>query len=724
MTNIILKLVTVILLLGNCVFMNAQVTVGSNKAPEPFSLLELANGKDRGLRLPQISTTAQRDAMFTNAAGFKTNPLAKGLQIFNLETKCVETWNGTIWLSLCMESIALTSAPGTNVQTVNSTITNITYLIVGTTTATVTGLPPGIEYSFSGGGSVLTISGTPTTPGTYPYVITLPSGITATGIITVLANTVSAASSSPNVCLNTSITPITHTTTGATGIGTPISLPTGVNASFAGNTITISGTPSVAGTFNYSIPLTGGCGSVNATGTIKVNLLNTVSSASSSPNLYINTSLTPITHTTTGATNIGTPISLPAGVNASFAGNTITISGTPSVSGTFNYSIPLIGGCGSVNATGTITVIAPFTTDVSGNYRLKGKTCFDVKRNQLSECGVLAARIDDFASTKTFTYTFTNLNSTSYSNLAFEVIDSNNLLINKVTDLGAKTLTVTFRNDINAYATGLNKDNAYKFTVIAKFKNASGQDRQITLDASVHDCGCGCSVKSGSNTWLTFMCSNLGADPAIEKMSIAQQAEYSSPVLESSTDPYIYGNLYQWGRKTDKHQVRNSGTASGPLFYPSSDIDANGQPAGSYVGKFITSTTNWRTPHDNTLWAPSKTINDPCPDGWRIPTRAEWESVINNNLSVWNSTGTRGVKISPFNNSTYTLFLPAAGKREGGGNIVKAGTDGYYWSSTTDASGGTTSYGQFMYFENPIATLHVQTQNIRVHGMSIRCVAE
>ncbi|GIR59651.1 MAG: hypothetical protein CM15mP65_22320 [Crocinitomicaceae bacterium] len=34
----------------------------------------------------------------------------------------------------------------------------------------------------------------------------------------------------------------------------------------------------------------------------------------------------------------------------------ITISGTPSASGTFNYTIPLSGGCGTVNATGTITV--------------------------------------------------------------------------------------------------------------------------------------------------------------------------------------------------------------------------------------------------------------------------------------------------------------------------------------------------------------------------------
>ena len=129
-----------------------------------------------------------------------------------------------------------------------------------------------------------------------------------------------------------------------------------MTASWATNTITISGTPTANGTFNYSIPLIGGCGTITATGTINVILINTVTAASSSPTTCINTVMTNVTHTTTGATGIGTPTNLPAGVTASWATNTITISGTPSASGTFNYSIPLIGGCGTVSATGSITV--------------------------------------------------------------------------------------------------------------------------------------------------------------------------------------------------------------------------------------------------------------------------------------------------------------------------------------------------------------------------------
>lgn len=97
----------------------------------------------------------------------------------------------------------------------------------------------------------------------------------ASAAVVVSATPINTASSNParTICVNTFISPnITHTTTGATGIGTPSNLPAGLIAAWSGNTITISGTPTVTGTFTYSIPLTGGCGSVNATGTINVDV--------------------------------------------------------------------------------------------------------------------------------------------------------------------------------------------------------------------------------------------------------------------------------------------------------------------------------------------------------------------------------------------------------------------------------------------------------------------
>jgi len=238
------------------------------------------------------------------------------------------------------------------------------------------GLPAGVTASWSGG--TITISGTPTTAVGSPFNYTIPltggcGAANATGTITVTPdNTVTAASSTPTLCVNTPILiPIQHISTGATGIGAAIGLPAGVTASWAGNTITISGTPTTAvgSPFNYTIPLTGGCGTINATGTITVTPENTVTAAPSSPTLCINTPLTPIQHFTTGATGIGAPTGLPAGVTASWLGGVITISGTPTsiVGNPFNYTIPLTGGCGSVNATGTIVVLPNNTVSAASS---------------------------------------------------------------------------------------------------------------------------------------------------------------------------------------------------------------------------------------------------------------------------------------------------------------------------------------------------------------------
>ena len=285
--------------------------------------------------------------------------LTGGCGLVNATGTIIVTPNNTVTLA--------SSSPTLCINTVLTPITHSTTDATGIGTAT--GLPSGVTASWAG--NVITISGTPTVSGTFNYSVPLTGGcstVFATGTIIVNPNnTVTSATSSPILCINTALTPITHTTTVATGIGLATGLPSGVTASWTGNTITISGTPLTSGTFNYSILLTGGCSTVNATGTIIVNPNNTVTLASSSPTICINTALTAITHSTTGATGIGLATGLPAGVTASFAGNTITISGAPTVSGTFNYSIPLIGGCSTVNATGTIIVNPNNTVSTASN---------------------------------------------------------------------------------------------------------------------------------------------------------------------------------------------------------------------------------------------------------------------------------------------------------------------------------------------------------------------
>ena len=250
-----------------------------------------------------------------------------------------------------------------NASTNNSTTMTVSTAGTGTF-ATVT--------LSNAGATTITITSISSTIGGVDYGTTYDSTGNANNRSTITVssdNTADAASSTPTLCINTALTAITHTTTGATGIGAATGIPSGVIAAWASNIITITGTPTVAGIFNYSIPLTGGCGIVDATGTITVIANNTAGVASSSPTLCVNTGLTDITHSTTGATSIANDgvlgaNGLPAGVSATWFADTITISGTPSASGIFNYSIPLTGGCGSVDATGTITVNGASTAAV------------------------------------------------------------------------------------------------------------------------------------------------------------------------------------------------------------------------------------------------------------------------------------------------------------------------------------------------------------------------
>ena len=63
---------------------------------------------------------------------------------------------------------------------------------------------------------------------------------------------------------------ITYTTTGASGANFS-GLPTGVSGNWASNVATISGLPTVAGLFSYTVTLTGGCGTVSASGSVAIN---------------------------------------------------------------------------------------------------------------------------------------------------------------------------------------------------------------------------------------------------------------------------------------------------------------------------------------------------------------------------------------------------------------------------------------------------------------------
>ncbi|KAF2339128.1 GEVED domain-containing protein [Flavobacterium tistrianum] len=157
-----------------------------------------------------------------------------------------------------------------------------------------------------------------------------------------------------SVCIGTTTPAFTNSTTGGTWSITNI---TG-NASITSGGV-VTGIASGTVTVGYTV--TNGSCSSTATKSLTVNPNNTITLSSAagtdSQTVCANTAISDITYATTGATG-ATFSGLPAGVTGGWAGNVITISGTPTteVGSPFNYTVTLISGCGNISATGTITV--------------------------------------------------------------------------------------------------------------------------------------------------------------------------------------------------------------------------------------------------------------------------------------------------------------------------------------------------------------------------------
>ena len=372
------------ILLFSLLFVNAysfsQVGIGTT-APNSSAALDVTS-TSKGLLPPRL-TSVQMNAIATPANGlivFCTDCTPTGIYSYNSPSWSAlggaaaatvsTTCTGFIG-SYCTAALSGTTyvVTVTNNDFSSKLVTPITtdLILSGLTGVTVASVSPNTEQTINAGASLVityTLSGTPATTGTLTGSFA-KQGLTCSSTVAVAtAKAVTAASATPALCINTALSAITHTTSGATtGIGTPTGLPAGVTAAWASNTITISGTPTASGTFNYSIPVNGCGGIVNATGTITVNPALVAGAASATPTVPINVLMTNVTHSTTNVTSIGTPTGLPAGVTATWAANTITISGTPTVLGTFAYTIPLVGaGVCSANATGTITVVFPTPT--------------------------------------------------------------------------------------------------------------------------------------------------------------------------------------------------------------------------------------------------------------------------------------------------------------------------------------------------------------------------
>ena len=169
---------------------------------------------------------------------------------------------------------------------------------------------------------------------------------------------------------------------------------------------------------------------------------------------------------------------------------------------------------------------------------------------------------------------------------------------------------------------------------------------------------------------------------------------------------FKYGKLYQWGRKYgqgyDGYLYDLFGDKTGTYSdatVPTIEDGGISAMTGQHESKsnvFFTSTEefnyDWLYPQDSELWNsgtesnPVKTENDPCPDGWRVPTYAELDE-LNNNDSYFTTddNGHSGIWFSGPNSYTASVpqvFFPAAGFLSYyDGHAGCRDQRGNYWSS-------------------------------------------
>ena len=471
-----------------------------------------------------VSTTVVGNIVTINGS-----PALVGTFSYTLTTTggtCIPvTISGTI-ISDPAPTITLISAVGTDGQIVcqNTGITPIDYIVGGSATgASVSGLPAGVTGTFAAG--ILSITGNPTVSGLYNYTVTTSGGVctavTANGTVQVdslpaIVLSSVAGSDNQTVCQNTAVTTIEYSIAGSASGVTSTGLPAGISVSVAGNIVTLSGSPTIAGTFNYTLTTTGGtCTAVSISGTIISDQAPTIAltSAVGTDNQTVcqNTPMTTLTYNVGGSSTSAVVTTLPAGLTGGFAAGTFTISGTPTIAGTYPFTVTSSGGaCLPISLSGSIIVQSPEITLTSTTYTNDQVICLGNALSTISYNVGTTVAVNDLPAGVISTYTAGSPNTLTIS--------------------GTPTTVGAFYYTISATGGCGNNLVVGNIEILAPISgNTSGNNTTICEGNTFNLTG-GTLANSGSPYIFEWQASVLAAGPYVPAPGINNASNYSGQV--------------------------------------------------------------------------------------------------------------------------------------------------------------------------------------------------
>jgi uncharacterized protein (TIGR02145 family) len=148
---------------------------------------------------------------------------------------------------------------------------------------------------------------------------------------------------------------------------------------------------------------------------------------------------------------------------------------------------------------------------------------------------------------------------------------------------------------------------------------------------------------------------------------------------QSVNDEAAYGDLYQWGRKTDGGQLRTATTTSTQLstYTTASTFYVTVNPWTNDPNWYTTTGSSYTLQPWSSL---DGGVNNPCPSGFRVPTTAEWNAELNKMIEfglVTNSNTATNIATGAF---ASFLKIPQAGVFENGSTtLISAKT--VFWTS-------------------------------------------